>query len=85
MIFLCFIRVLCSKSLEEFGIELVIFTLPSRSAQQVADQLETSSIKGILNFTPIRIQTTDAIRVHTIDLSVELQTLIYLIRNEHTE
>lgn len=73
------------KKLEEYGIELVIFTLPSRAAQQVADQLEASSIKGILNFTPIRIQTTDAIRVHTIDLSVELQTLIYLIRNEHTE
>jgi len=73
------------EKLEEYGIELVIFTLPSRSAQQVADQLGTSSIKGILNCTPIRIQTTDAIRVHTIDLSVELQTLIYLIRNEHTE
>ena len=73
------------EKLEEYGIELVIFTLPSRAAQQVADQLESSSIKGILNFTPIRLQTTDAIRVHTIDLSVELQTLIYLIRNEHAE
>lgn len=73
------------EKLEKYGIELVIFTLPSRSAQQVADQLKASSIKGILNFTPIRLQTTDAIRVHTIDLSVELQTLIYLIRNEHTE
>lgn len=73
------------EKLKEYGIELVIFTLPTRSAQQVADQLEASDIKGILNFTPIRLQTSDAIRVHTIDLSVELQTLIYLIRNEHTE
>ncbi|MEK4487361.1 redox-sensing transcriptional repressor Rex [Psychrobacillus sp. FSL H8-0484] len=73
------------EKLKEYGIELVIFTLPSRSAQEVADRLTGTAVKGILNFTPVRLSTSDAIRVHTIDLSVELQTLIYLIRNEDTE
>ncbi|SES37821.1 redox-sensing transcriptional repressor Rex [Psychrobacillus sp. OK032] len=71
--------------LAEYGIELVICTVPSRSAQEVADRLTKTKIKGILNFTPVRLAVPDTIRVHTIDLSVEVQTLIYLIRNEHTE
>jgi redox-sensing transcriptional repressor len=73
------------KKLAEYGIELVICTVPSRSAQEVADRLAKTEIKGILNFTPIRLTVPDTIRVHTIDLSVEVQTLIYLIRNDHTE
>ena len=73
------------EKLKEFDIELVIFTIPSRVAQEVADELVGSGIKGILNFTPVRLSTPEEIRVHTIDLSVELQTLIYLIRNEHVE
>ncbi|MCM3359052.1 MULTISPECIES: redox-sensing transcriptional repressor Rex [unclassified Psychrobacillus] len=70
------------EKLKEYGIELVIFTLPSRSAQEVANLLVGSDVKGILNFTPVPISTPDEIRVHTIDLSVELQTLIYMIRND---
>jgi len=70
------------EKIKEFGIELVILTVPSRVAQEVADQLTTTAVKGILNFTPVRLTVPDTIRVHTIDLSVELQTLIYLIKQE---
>lgn len=70
------------EKLIEFGIELVIVTVPGRSAQEVADRLAKTDIKGILNFTPVRLTVPDNIRVHTIDLSVEVQTLIYLIRNQ---
>ncbi|TWT05872.1 redox-sensing transcriptional repressor Rex [Planomicrobium sp. CPCC 101079] len=66
--------------IEEYGIELVILTVPSRSAQEVTDRLAKTNIKGILNFTPVRISVPDHIRVQTIDLSVELQTLIYQIK-----
>lgn len=68
------------SKIEEYGIELVILTVPSRSAQEVTDRLAKTHIKGILNFTPVRISVPDSIRVQTIDLSVELQTLIYQIK-----
>lgn len=68
------------EKIEEYGIELVILTVPSRSAQEVTDRLAKTNIKGILNFTPVRISVPDHIRVQTIDLSVELQTLIYQIK-----
>src|SRR5690606_22398086 len=61
------------EKIKEYGVELVILTVPSRSAQEVTDRLAKTEIKGILNFTPVRISVPDHIRVQTIDLSVELQ------------
>ena len=70
------------EKLEEQGIELVILAVPSRLAQEVTDELVEVGIKGILNFTPVRLTVPETVRVHTIDLSVELQTLIYFMKND---
>jgi redox-sensing transcriptional repressor len=70
------------EKIEELGIDLVILTVPSRIAQEVTNQLVEIGVKGILNFTPVRLTVPDSVRVHTIDLSVELQTLIYFIKND---
>ncbi len=73
---------LISEKIIELGIELVILTVPSRVAQEVTDKLVEIGIKGILNFTPVRLSAPDSVRIHTIDLSVELQTLIYFMKND---
>ena len=70
------------EKIKELGIELVILTVPSRVAQEVTDKLVAIGIKGILNFTPVRLTVPESVRVHTIDLSVELQTLIYFMKND---
>lgn len=70
------------EKIKQYGIELVILTVPSRAAQEVTDRLTKTAVKGILNFTPMRLTVPDSIRVHTIDLSVELQTLIYFIKQD---
>ncbi|MGM9949326.1 MAG: redox-sensing transcriptional repressor Rex [Lysinibacillus sp.] len=66
---------------EKYGAELAILTVSSRSAQTMADRLANMNVKGILNFTPIRLTVPDSMKLMNIDLSVELQALIYLIRN----
>lgn len=66
----------------ELGVEVVILTVPSRAAQEITDRLVAIGLKGILNFTPVRLAVPEGIRVLTIDLSVELQTLIYFIKND---
>lgn len=73
---------LIKEKIAELGIDIVILTVPSRVAQEVTDQLVEIGIKGILNFTPVRLSAPDSVRIHTIDLSVELQTLIYFIKND---
>jgi len=69
----------------EFNIELVLLAVPTQVAQEVTDKVVETGIKGILNFTPVRLVVPDTVRVHTIDLSVELQTLIYFIKNDVKE
>lgn len=65
----------------QFSAELAILTVSPKSAQAMTDRLAAMDVKGILNFTPIRLTVPDSMKLLTIDLSVELQALIYLIRN----
>ena len=73
---------LLEQKLQEQQIDLAILTVPARVAQEVTDHLVEIGIKGILNFTPVRLATPESVRVHTIDLSVELQSLIYFMKND---
>lgn len=66
-------------------IEIVILTVPIEVAQKVTDQLVHAGIKGIMNFTPIRISVPNTIRIQNVDLAKELQTLIYFLDNYNTE
>ncbi len=65
--------------LQDQQITVAILTVPSRVAQEVANQVAETGVKGILNFTSIRLSVPDRIRVHNVDLTNELQTLIYFI------
>lgn len=69
------------KVLKEHDIQVAILTVPQQEAQMIADRLIQSTIKGILNFTTARLAVPEIIRVHHIDLSVELQALIYFLKN----
>lgn len=62
-------------------VTVAILTVPAAFAQGIADRLVKSGIKGILNFTPARLSVPEHVRVHHIDLSVELQALIYFLKN----
>lgn len=62
-------------------VQAAILTVPGAVAQNIAERLVASGIKGILNFTPARITVPDDVRVHHIDLSVELQSLIYFMKH----
>ncbi|KXH78538.1 redox-sensing transcriptional repressor Rex [Sporosarcina sp. HYO08] len=73
------------QKIDELGIRLVILAVPSEVAQEMTDRLVKVGIKGILNFTPVRLSVPDHVRVHTIDLSVELQTLIYFMKNDEKD
>ncbi|MFC6207630.1 MULTISPECIES: redox-sensing transcriptional repressor Rex [Levilactobacillus] len=67
--------------LEEQQIEVAILTVPSPVAQEVTNNAIAGGIKGILNFTPLRITVPKNIRVQNVDLTNELQTLIYFLEH----
>ncbi|HLS24232.1 MAG TPA: redox-sensing transcriptional repressor Rex [Pseudogracilibacillus sp.] len=67
---------------DEIGdIEVAILTVPASAAQDITDRLVDLGVKGILNFTPARLTIPDDVRVHHIDLSVELQSFVYFMKN----
>ncbi|KRL58352.1 redox-sensing transcriptional repressor Rex [Latilactobacillus fuchuensis] len=73
------------EELKNQQIEIVILTVPIDVAQKVTDDLVEAGIKGIMNFTPIRISVPTGIRIQNVDLAKELQTLIYFLDNYNDE
>ncbi|MEY8661766.1 redox-sensing transcriptional repressor Rex [Ligilactobacillus faecis] len=62
-------------------IKIAILTVPIEAAQAVTDDLVEAGIEGILNFTPLRISVPKRVRVQNVDLTNELQTLIYFLQH----
>ena len=69
------------KQIKDQQIEIVILTVPIDAAQHITDDLVKAGIKGIMNFTPIRISVPSYVRVQNVDLATELQTLIYFLEH----
>lgn len=67
--------------LREQQIEIVILTVPTDAAQAITNDLVKAGIKGIMNFTPLRISVPSYVRVQNVDLATELQTLIYFLQH----
>lgn len=66
---------------EKGNVEVAILTLPVSESQEMAERLVDAGVKGILNFTPTRLDLDKDIYVHNIDLGVELQALFFYMKN----
>ena len=62
-------------------IDIAILTVPAQRSQDVVNDLVAAGIKGILNFTPARITAPTDVLVQNVDLTNELQTLIYFLHS----
>jgi redox-sensing transcriptional repressor len=58
-------------------VTVAISTVPSQYAQQAIEEVVKSGITAILNFAPDRVIVPSNVTVQYIDLTTELQTLIY--------
>jgi len=61
--------------------KVAILTIPGMETDNVTNRLVEQGITGILNFTPARISVPSYVRVHHIDLAVELQALVYFLKH----
>ena len=67
------------KQIKEQHIEVAILTVPNEFAQENADRLVEAGIKGIMNFTPVRLNVPKHVQIQNVDLTNEMQTLIYFL------
>ena len=64
-------------------IEVAILTIPARKAQEVVNKLAEAGVKGILNFTAARLVAPPEALIQNVDLTNELQTLIYFLHHDN--
>lgn len=65
--------------IQEHNIRIAIVTVPAEAAQETALKLVNCGIKGILNFTPVKLTLPKRIKVSNIDLAMELKTLSFFV------
>jgi redox-sensing transcriptional repressor len=62
------------------GAELGVLTVPAEAAQRVADALVAAGLRGLLNFTPGVLRVPPGVSVVSVDLTVQLEQLAFLVQ-----
>lgn len=67
------------ERISELRIELAVLTVPGDAAQSATDRLVEGGIRGIVNFTPVRLRVPRSVWVRDVDVMAELRALTALI------
>lgn len=68
--------------IKENDIKICIMTVPQMVAKHTVDLLTATGIGGILNFTPIKFQSTPELTINNINIVHELENLIYVVNKQ---
>jgi redox-sensing transcriptional repressor len=68
--------------IKKHNIRVAIMAVPDVAAQQTLEILKSSNIQGILNFTPVKLKSTNDIVINNFNIENELVNLIYFV-NKH--
>jgi len=63
----------------EHHIEVAILSVPEDVATECHRMLKDSGIRGILNFTPVELKTTQNCIIHNINIGVEIENLFFQV------
>ena len=69
------------RNVKKEGVTTLVSTVPSKHTQDVVDLAIENGVTAILTFSPNRLRVPDNVKVQYIDLTTELQTLIYFDEN----
>ena len=62
------------------GAEVGVLAVPAEPAQAVADALIAAGIRGLLNFAPAVLRVPPGVSVVSVDLTVQLEQLAFLVQ-----
>jgi redox-sensing transcriptional repressor len=69
----------------EHAPDIAVLAVSEDDAQPVADRLVTAGIHAILNFVPVQLLVPANVKVRTVDLIAELQSLTYHLHKQATQ
>src|ERR1700682_2278297 len=65
----------------EHNVEIGIIAVPASSAQEVYDSLVGANVNAILNFAPVQIRTRDGVKLKSVDLRINLESLSFYLKS----
>jgi len=65
------------QRIEEKGIRVGILAVPVSEAPQVAERMAQAGLKAILSFAPCQLNMPKGVKVHCVDLAMEMARLVY--------
>ncbi len=65
--------------INRFDVRTAIIAVPAMAAQTVCGQLIDSGIEGIINFAPVVLKVPEGVIVNNINLSDEIESVIYCV------
>jgi len=66
-------------TVRKHAVRMAMMAVPADNAQDVADQLVTAGVRGLLNFAPVSISVPADVAVNAVDLAVQLEQLLFQV------
>ncbi|MCU1346975.1 MAG: rex, partial [Acidobacteria bacterium] len=63
------------------AVDIGVIAVNPQGAQQVHDALLAAGIVAILNFAPVQMRLTTGVKVRSVDLRINLESLSYYLKN----
>jgi redox-sensing transcriptional repressor len=70
--------------IKRFSVRTAIIAVPDMAAQDVCTQLVKYGIDGIINFAPVILKVPSHIIVNNVNLSDEIESVIYCVSQAET-
>jgi len=69
-----------AATVRQRGVDIAIIAVTTESAQQVYDALVDAGVNAILNFAPLQIRTQDRVKLKSVDLRINLESLSFYLK-----
>lgn len=73
-----------SRVVREERIDVAVIAVPARAAQGVLNQIVSAGVRAVLNFAPARLRVRPGVKVKTVDLTIQLESLSYFLARPQT-
>lgn len=70
-----------SEIVKRGSVEIGIIAVPADSAQIVLDALAHAGVSAILNFAPVQLRRPPGVKVRSVDLRINLESLAFHLKN----
>lgn len=63
-------------------VHIAVLAVPTMVAQEVLEQVAAAGIRSVLNFVPVRLKVPAGVRLQSVDLKVQVESLVFHLPRE---